>query len=149
VASKPASSWAELEKQILAKIASAQNVEVAQTVKLETQKAVDEKIYKSGTPVWYDRRDLTNGSLGDINEMSHDVNISGSEILLEVRDEAKPKLSWDQDLTFAITYGYGSKDQWWNEPRDFLEEARQNMRNSKSHVEAMRKGLIREGIIVV
>ncbi len=147
--SKPASSWAELEKMILVKMASAQNVEVAQTVKLETQKAVDEKIYKSGSPVWYDRRDLTNGSLGDINEMTHDINISGSEILLEVKDEAKSKLPWDMDLTSAMVYGYGSKDQWYNEERDFIEVARQNMRNDKSHVEAMRKGLVRQGLIVV
>jgi len=149
VANNTASTLAELEKLILAKVASAQNVEVAQTVKIETQKAVDEKIYKSGNPVWYDRRDLTNGSLGDTNEMNHDVNISGSEISLKVWDEAKSKLPWDLDLTSAMVYGYGSKDQWWNEPRDFLETARENMENSKSHVDAMKAGLIRQGLIVV
>ena len=147
--SKSASSWSELEKMILAKMALASNVEVAQTVKIETQKAVDEKIYKSGEPVWYDRRDLTNGSLGDPNEMTHDINISGSEILLEVRDESKSKLPWDKDLTTAIIKGYGSRDQWWNEPRDFLETARENMRNNKNHVEAMRKGLVRQGLTVI
>ena len=149
MANNTASTWSQLESMILAKMASAQNVEVAQNTKIEIQKAVDEKIYRSGSPVWYDRRDLTNGSLGDINEMKHDINISGSEVLLEVTDEAQSKLPWDQNLTSAMVYGYGAKDQWFNEERDFLETARENMRNDKSHVDAMREGLRRQGLTVV
>lgn len=149
LASNTASTWSQLEKMILAKVNSALNQEVAQQVKSEIRTAVDEKIYQSGDPVIYQRRGLINGSLGDPNEMNHDINISGSDISLEVWDEAKSKMPWDRDLTEAMIHGYGSKDQWFNEERDFLETARENMKEDKSHVEALKSGLHRNGIQVL
>jgi len=152
---KSFTSLSQLEAYLQTKIKDALNKEVAENVKEEIQTAVSERIYQSGTPEIYVRRggnqyggmgnSLGTGSLGDPNEIHHTVNAG----ILEVTDEAKSKMPWDRDLSEAMIHGYGDKSQWFNEERDFLETARENMREDKSFVEAMRDGLIRQGLIVV
>lgn len=155
LANKSFTSLSQLNAYLQTKINDALNKEVAEQVKSEIQTAVSERIYQSGTPEWYIRRggnqyggmgnSLGTGSLGDPDEMHHTIN-SG---VLEVTDEAKSKMPWDRDLSEAIIMGYGSGNEWFNEPRDFLETARENMREDKSFVEAMKEGLIRQGLEVI
>ncbi len=153
--SNTASNWSQLEKMIMVKVNDALNKEVAESTKESVQTAVSEKIYMSGQPLYYERRggnnyggmgnSLGTGSLGDPNEMNHTV--SGGT--LEVTDVAKSKKPWDRDLSEAIISGYGSKSEWFNEPRDFLEVSRENMKNDKSHVESLANGLRRQGLTVI
>lgn len=139
----------------MSKVNESLKTDVAPVVKDEIQTAVSEKIYQSGTPEWYVRRggnqyggignSLGTGSLGDPNEMHHTVN-SG---VLEVTDDADSKMPWDRDLTEAIIHGYGDKSQWYNEERDFLETARENIKESKSHVYSLADGLRKLGLTVI
>lgn len=152
---KSFTSLSQLEAYLQTKINDALNKEVAEQIKSEIQTAVSEKIYQSGTPIIYDRRggnqyggmgnSLGTGSLGDPNEMHHTVN-SG---ILEVVDEAKSKMPWERDLSEAIITGYGSGNEWFNEPRDFLETARENMKESKSHVIVLKEALISRNLEVI
>lgn len=155
MANKSFTSISQLEAYLLTKINESLNINVAEQVKEEIQTAVSETVYSAGTPLYYDRRGGNSaggmgsangtGSLGDVQEMHHTVN-SG---VLEVVDDAEPKMPWDRRLDVGIVYGYGDKEQWYNQPRDFLETARENMKESKSHVESMKEGLIKQGLIVV
>lgn len=136
---------AQLEAHIRKSLDVALNTEVAETVKDNLQTAVSTKVYGWGTPSRYIRRNLRNGSLGDPNEMRHVVSNNS----LEVWDEAKSKRPWDRELPEAIVHGYGDQQQPWNEARDFIEEAREILREDQSHVSALRDALVGMGFEVV
>ena len=89
---------------------------------------------------------LSTGSLADQNEMEATLIQDG---VLEVVDNAEPSSDYDMDLDIAIEYGYGTRDKWYNQPRPFMETAKNNMRRSKSHVDAMKEGLQNRGLNVV
>jgi len=46
-----------------------------------------------------------------------------------------------KSLSFNIEFGYGSKNQPWNEPRNFMNETKKDIKSSNSHVEVMRNAL--------
>lgn len=152
---KSFTSLSQLEAYLTQKITESLNTSVAEQVKEELQTAVSETVYSAGTPLIYERRggnsaggmgnSIGTGSLSDPNEMRHTVD-SG---ILEVWDEAKPSAPWDQDLTSAIVYGYNDKSHWWDSPRDFIETARENMQESKSHVHSLADGLRKLGLTVI
>lgn len=155
MASKTFTSFSQIETYLLQAINDSLNKEVAEQIKDEIKTGVSERIYNSGTPVSYVRRggnqyggmgnSLGTGSLSDPDEMHHTVE-NGT---LEVVDLAKSKMPWDRDLSEAMIHGYGSKSEWYNEERDFLQTARENIKESKSHVSSLADGLRRNGLIVV
>jgi hypothetical protein len=121
--------------------------EVATVVKQHITQEVTDTVYAAGIPNRYVRRGETFGfeeshSLGDPNEM--EVYVENG--VLEVEDNASPKTSWDYgSLAEGIEYGYGSEDQWYNEPRPFMENAEKALIQDKSHVKAMKTGLTNLG----
>ena len=141
------SSWSQLEAYLKQQINDSLSKEVAKHVKEEIQTAISTEVYAAGTPKYYDRRGgndyggmgnpLGTDSLADTKEMNHTV-INGE---LKVTDDAMPSSLWNMNLDEAITYGYGSKDQWWNEPRPFMSVAVENMKESNSHIEIMKEAL--------
>lgn len=139
----------ELEAEIMKSVRIALDKEVSQVVKESLQTSVSSEIYSWGEPEWYQRRNLKDGSLGDPESMNHNINTTGSEINLEVWDEAKSKKPWSRDLTEAIVHGYGNQEYPWNEPRDFIEEAREILRQDHSHTESLKDALIGMGYKVI
>lgn len=145
-------------------INSTLTTEVAKAVKEEIQMAVDEEVYRAGNPVAYDRRGgneyggmgnpLNTGSLADQNEMKAILVKDGE---LQVTDEADFNHSFaalshsyggvdlSKSLAENIEYGYDDRNMWFNEARPFMERARENIEDSDSHFESMRKGLKKRG----
>lgn len=144
----------ELEAFLQNKINDSLTDNVARQVKDEIALAVDRTIYDSGVPTTYERRGiaLQNGGLADQTQMEDVLESNG---VLVVTDNAQPKVTGeyngldnDKSLTENIVRGYGSKDKWWNEPRDFIQSAKDEMQETKSHVQALVNGLIERGIDV-
>jgi len=148
---KSFTSLSALEAEIIKQVNKVLETKVASVVKDEITSSISEKIYQPFSPSWYDRRadngvggmgnPIGTGSVADPNEMKHATFLSGSEISLEVWDEADSSRPWSKDLTTALIEGYGSKDQWYNIPRDFLEATREELSRNKNHVDAMKDGL--------
>lgn len=137
---KVANNWKELEMLIKIAINESLDDEVAKEVKKLQQENVVETVYSAGTPRYYVRRDLTNGSLGDINVMSHTV---GNGVLL-VQNNAKAKRTWQttgyspRNLAEMIENGYG--DEWYSQPRRFIRDTREDLRAGKAVI-ALKRGL--------
>ena len=140
-----------IEKKLQKPINDCLRNEVASHVKEEISKAVKTEVYDAGIPAKYVRRGeggfLGSGSLGDPDEM----NIKVLNMRLMVTDDAfrnfgfllHPGYGYDDTKTLVenITYGYGDRNTWYNEPRPFISVARENIRQKNSHVETMRNGL--------
>jgi len=157
--SKPASSWAELEKQIMAKVNSALEVEMAEMVKIKTQEHVQSDVYDAyPDPSIYERRELSGGSLGDIEQMDSKLIESG---LLEVVDNADFNhgfaaryggyggVNRDKSLAQNIEFGYGNKSMPWNEERPFIAKTKKEIQDNNLHTKTMRSALIKRGLTVV
>lgn len=142
-------SWSEIESYLKKQIDDVLNNEVANVVKDQIIESVDEVVYDAGEPVYYQRRGFGDGSLGlgGRSQMEHTV----SNGLLEVIDNAKAQKGWDNGKSLAenIEYGYGDKYQWYNQPRPFIEHARESLKKNKNHVEMMEEGLEKRGLKVV
>lgn len=146
-------SYSDLEKALKQVVQEVMEKEVAEKAKEVIQDNVKEIVYNAGTPAMYIRRGLTNGSLGDIEEMKHEYKNG----ILEVSNESDYNHTFESNhfgygnvdlsepLAYNIEYGYGSKSEWYNQPRPFIEESREDMRNGEFKA-AMRKGLRRKGI---
>ena len=155
MANKSFTNWSQIETYLTGLINDTLNKEVKEQVFDEIQTGVSETVYSAGIPQFYERRggnsaggmgnSIGSGSLSDPNEMKHTVE-SG---VLEVWDEADSYNPWDLELDEAIAFGYGSKSQWYNVPRNFIETARQNMEESGSHVSSMKMGLRKRGLEVI
>ena len=46
-----------------------------------------------------------------------------------------------KSLAYNIEYGYSNRDQPWNEPRDFMNETKKDIKSSNSHVEVLKIAL--------
>jgi len=125
--------------------------EIASVTKKEIQNSIDTEIYQSGIPSMYERRGLSgalgSGSLADPNEMDYNVK----DGVLRMVDSAERNMSYgdfpgigydlSKSLAYNMEYGYGN--EWYSKPRPFLKKTIENMRESNSHVIAMRLGLQR------
>jgi len=144
---KTVSSWSQLQKVIQEKIDSSLKNEVAEHAKDEIQSSLSEVVYSSYEPKVYERRGYSGGGLGDQDTMNSKLVKSGE---LEVVPNALPKtgggLDNDYSLAYNIVHGYGSKNQPWNKPRDFVENARENLRNDGSLREVMVDALRKRGL---
>lgn len=148
LASRNFTSLSQLEAYLNEKIKITLDKNVAPVVKESIQTAVSSEIYGSGDPIFYKRRGLRDGSLGDVNEMNHEV--SGN--ILTVTDDAKSKLPWDNGRTLAENMEYGYGEAWYSVSRPFIngeDGAKNILREDKSHIEAMKDGLIELGLTVI
>jgi len=141
-------SLSQIEKYLNEKIQIALDKNVAPVVKESIQTAVSDVVYGAGTPNWYIRRNLRDGSLGDVGEMNHEI--SGNTLI--VTDDAKSKLPWNNGRSLAenIEYGYG--EEWYSVSRPFIngqDGAVSILKEDGSHIEAMRDGLIELGLTVI
>ena len=136
---KVANNWKQLEMMIKSAVNDALNDEIAKEVKKLQQENVVETVYGAGTPEYYNRRDLTGGSLGDINMMVHDKPTNG---VLEVKNIAKPSNRWRgrQYLVVPIEKGYADGKDWYSQPRRFIRDTREDLRAGKA-VSALKRGL--------
>lgn len=110
---------------------------VAPVVKEAIQTAVSDVVYGAGTPEWYERRNLRNGSLGDVQEMHHEIE--GNTLI--VTDNAESSMPWNNGRTLAENIHYGYGDEWYSVSRPFMDEVKQILMEDKSHVDAMQDGL--------
>jgi hypothetical protein len=151
-------SISELNAYLQQKINETLLTDVSEVVKDELESSVSDEVYGAGEPKQYIRRDLKNGSLGDKNTMNSELISSG---LLEVSPDADfnhpfasthggyGAVDLDKSLTENIEYGYGSKTHWYDIPRPFIQESRDNLKQSQAHVECMKDGLRARGLDVV
>jgi len=138
-------SLASLQAEMQSRINKALDNEVAQIVKEQISESVKDIVYGAGTPMLYNRRDLTNGSLGDVNEMTHKV----SNGVLIVEDHAEPSgndfkgndFVGEKDFASRIEYGYGNEDTWYNSPREFMKDAADKLNSNGKVTEALQKAL--------
>jgi len=127
--------------------------EVATHVKEKISNHVQSDVYNAyPNPVVYTRRNLQNGSLGDTEQMKSNLINDG---VLEVKDNADfnhdfasehggyGDIDLSKSLAYNIEYGYGSMSQPWNEPRDFINETKKDIKSNNSHVEVL-KGALRK-----
>ena len=154
---KSFSSLKELENYLQSKINDVLQHETSDAVKDEIQSSVSDTVYTE-TPTQYVRRNLKNGSLGDKNTMSSELITDG---VLEVSPDADFNhqfasthngyggVNLDKSLAFNIEYGYGSKSHWYDIPRPFVEESKENLKKSKAHIESMKDGLRARGLDVI
>ncbi|MDD4412007.1 MAG: hypothetical protein PHO58_05925 [Bacilli bacterium] len=137
--SKSFNSITALTQYLQTQINSVLEIEEAKMVKEKIKEHVQEDVYNAyPDPIYYKRRNLQNGSLGDTEEMYSELIQSGT---LEVTNLAKPSRPWSMDLDKAIEFGYGDMSQPWNEPRPFIENTREEIQSKNLHVETMRVGL--------
>lgn len=148
------SNWAQIEKHLNGIIQKVLEEDVSLHVKECIQTNVGHTIYNSGTPLYYKRRGENanggisasingSGSIGDINTMTHAVN-NGE---LTVTPEAKGFNRDFDNLAEKLEFGYGK--EWYSLPRPFIEETRKDLKETQSHVDVMREGLIARGLNVV
>ena len=137
--------------------------EVATKVKEVESSAIQNEVYNSYIPVNYDRRE-EDGGLSDINNMVDRVSKDGDGFKLIVRNKTKPNReneNWDNqvlDLAGLIEYGHGNgygvykythKQYSYLKPRPFEEETRTQLNSSKSHVNALKTGLLKRKINII
>lgn len=124
--------------------------EVSDTVKDEIESSISDVVFSAGEPVWYSRRSqyngLNSGGLADKAEMDTTLISDGT---IEIVDNAKPSRPWGLRLDQAIEYGYNQKQNWWDKPRPFIAESKENLKKSKAHIESMRDGLIKRGLDIL
>lgn len=137
MASKTFKNLKEVENYIIQQVDKVLETHVAPTVKDSIQTAVSTEVYGAGDPIIYQRRNYQNGSLGDTEEMHHKVE-GGT---LTVTDDAKSKLPWNNGRTLAQNIHFGYGDEWYSVSRPFMDEAKNILREDKSHVRAMKDGL--------
>ena len=121
-------------------------------VKDEIESSISDTVFSAGEPVWYQRRSqyngLNSGGLADKAEMDATLISDG---VIEIIDNAKPSRPWNNGRTLSenIEFGYNQKKNWWDQPRPFIAESKENLKNSKAHADSMRDGLIRRGLDVI
>lgn len=143
-----------LEKEIRKLINETLDDDVATTVKDVNSQEVEKTVYSAGDPIIYQRRDARfgTGSLGDPNEMNHTVRNG----VLKVTNDAEPYYSDSENglnnnwsLAENIEWGYGDRENWYNQPRPFTENTKEELLSSKKHIEAMKRGLKKRGVDVI
>ncbi len=145
-------SIGRLQKYLKEQVNDILKNEMAGCVKDYIQSGIDEVVYQSGVPKRYKRRGgragdqglMKNtwgtGSIADKSQMHSKLVEDG---VLEVTDDAErntnPKfegIGYDTSKSLAenIVKGYGDKQEWYNEPRDFMGKAVEIMKETKPHL---------------
>ena len=103
-------------------------------------------------PILYKRRSSTNslgsGGIADKETMNTELVSDGVIVITPNAERNKdfnnfPGWGYDENKSLAenLVFGYGNRQYPWNQPRDFVDDARNSLKSGKAHVEAMRDGL--------
>jgi len=124
--------------------------DVSDVVRDEIESSAIDIVLGAGEPLYYQRRSSTNslnsGGIADKSQMEAALIENG---VLRVVDNAETSSPWDRRLDEALEFGYGSMDKWYNFSRPFIQEAKDNLEETKAHKESLRDGLIKRGLNVV
>lgn len=153
---KSFTNWSQIEVYLQEKLNDCLQKEVAETVKDELQSSISEVVYGAGTPTKYIRRGFgENGGIADKSSMTTELVSSG---VIKITPEAERNMNYkfagigyDEKKSLAenLVEGYGNRQFWWNQSRDFVEEARENLKSGKAHIEALKDGLRKQGLEVL
>ena len=146
-------SFADLKKQIESDIAQKINDtlenEVAEAAKAVIQTNIQETVYDAGYPSWYQRR-YYKGGLIDGDNLA--ANVRDGELTISNTTKARYP-SWERKLhangttlSDLIIDGYGDQDQWYNQPRPYMENAEDDLEDNEKIQAAIDAGLARQGI---
>lgn len=153
MAKKTFKSYKDLEGFLKQKIKIVLENDVAEVIKDEIQSSISDEVYSVYEPKNYERRGYTDGGLGDKNTMT--VELVGDDTI-KVTPDAERNTSYEfagvgydtsKSLAENIIEGYGNRAHVWNQPRDFIEETKNNLKRNKHHVEVLKDGLEKYGII--
>jgi hypothetical protein len=145
------SNWSQIETYLQSIVNEVLLDEVSDAVRDEIESSISEEVFIQD-PVWYQRRSegngLNSGGLADKAEMEAILISNG---VVSIEDKALPSKTWNNGKTLAenIEYGYNNMDHWWDQPRPFIANAKENLKQTKAHVDSMRDGLIKRGLDVV
>jgi len=126
--------------------------DVKDVVRDEIESSAIEVILNAGEPIWYNRRSSTNslgsGGIADKAEMEATLIENG---VVSIEDTALPSRPWNNGRTLAenLEYGYNDMTHWWDQPRPFIQQSRENLEQNKNHVRSLKNGLIKRGLTVV
>jgi hypothetical protein len=159
----------QLETHINKLMRDAMNDEVAKVVKNKEQEMVVTEVYDKyspsspdGEPWVYERRG-SKGGLADQKNMKHKVvslgNVGGLELSIENKTKGKDENIYLSDLVEGgdgyngLEYNFksnrdGTADQYLR-PRPYQQKTVEALEQSGEHVEALKKGLIRQGLDVL
>lgn len=151
LASKSFKSLSQLEQYIQSQADKVLVTHVGEVIKDELESSAIEMLNEY-EPSVYDRRSSSNsldsGGIADKNTMSSELISSGVLIVIPKAERNMdfskyPGWGYDTNKSLAqnLIEGYGNRQYPWNQPRDFIEDTRENLRRNKNHVEAMRDGL--------
>lgn len=141
----------QLMKMIEKDIDLALMTDVADSVKETMQESIDENVYNhpdkpAGAPYYYDRR-RDSGGLRDVNNMIEKLVQRG---VLEVRNDTPPKNpGFDRFLAKPIQKGYGDEEQWYNQPREFIDPTIEKILSDNIHAKSMKEAMIKLGYTVI
>lgn len=138
-------------------IPDVQENEVLETVKEVYKEHIERDVYNAYTPKKYERRNQ-NGGLSDEN------NITGEVVgnTLEVMNIGEPNkslfgtefnssfqtqfASWIEHGEAGNTFNGVFSSEPWANPRHFTENTIKDLRQSKKHITALKKGFTRHGV---
>lgn len=144
----------EALKDIQLKINESLKNEVGQAVKETMSSEIDNTVYSVYKPLEYERRHM-NGGLSDMDNMEVELVKNGTITVTNntpVNEDYSLHYS-DNSLTEMIItgteYDYtGDGTGAYLEPRDFIEETKKDLVKTNYHVEALKNGLKKRGLIV-
>lgn len=137
--------------------------DVAREVKRTQSNMVFKTVYVSyPRPTEYERRGI-NGGLADIGNMEHEVNNTKDGIILSVSNKTTsnpdylPKNKSSFEIAGVVEFGHGYNGDIYDYPTDsrftkargFIQETRKELATAKSHVQALKDGLLKRGIKTV
>lgn len=145
-------SMKELEKVLKQKIKKALEQEVAEEVKDTMVNAIEREVYGVYTPKRYVRAkdDPNVGHDGLIDKDHMQVTpIKDGISVRNVRSDVNPITGEVRDVAAVVEYGSPYLYPWEGmRPRPFTEATREELKNSRSHIIALKKGLERQGLKV-
>ena len=149
----------ELRKHLQQKIDKTLISKVADTIREAEHKNIDETVYDAYDPHVYQRRG-DNGGIGDMRNMKAELVEDGKLI---VTNETKPNDNYNHSmpssapLAEVIEFGHGyngyqydyppSNETPCGQPRPFIKNTYEELKNTGNHVDALKKGLRKQGIL--
>ena len=153
-----------LEAFLLLKVQNAMTTTVASEVKQLESKNVKEVVYNVYSPKIYDR-DMDDGGLSDVENMSHNVSSIGQSVELTVDNKTISNPSYNPNnkspfevaglVEYGSNNGYGyydypiknkdSSNAEYLKPRPFIQKTKDELESGKAR-EIIVKALIKEGL---
>lgn len=149
-----------LLKHVSKQVEASLKDEVADTVRFEEQKQIENVVYDSYPyPYVYERRRFNDGGLQDIDVMVAEIQRIPDGVVLSIVNLAKGQDQEDLYLAPLVEYGhdnghgyyqypYNQDDTAWKflQSRPFTAATIEALQRSKKHVKSLKEGLKKRGI---